>query len=126
MPLVPSPTYTSKANDGSSLPAPIADGTPDSWARAVIKMALGGEPLTDLDYLLESDDYLRSGALRYFDGSGKDAKALAPPKAKGLASIPRLLDLEQVIVEARAFEADPAHYRENRARMVGENCSATP
>jgi len=35
-----------------------------------------------------------------------------------LASIPRLLDLEQIVVEARAFEADPAHYRENRARMV--------
>jgi hypothetical protein len=35
-----------------------------------------------------------------------------------LASIPRLLDLEQIVVETRAFEADPAHYRENRARMV--------
>jgi serine/threonine-protein kinase HipA len=33
--------------------------------------------------------------------------------------IPRLLDLEQIIVEARAFEADPIHYREKRARMVG-------
>jgi len=118
MPLGPAPIYTNKANDGSSLPGPIADGTPDSWGRAVIKMALGGRALTDLDYLLESDDYLRSGALRYFDGPGKDAKALASPKAKGLASIPRLLDLEQIVVEARAFEADPAHYRENRARMV--------
>lgn len=118
MPLGPAPIYTKKANDGSSLPGPIADGTPDSWGRAVIKMALGGRALTDLDYLLESDDYLRSGVLRYFDGPGKDAKVLAPPKAKGLASIPRLLDLEQIVVEARAFEADPAHYRENRACMV--------
>jgi serine/threonine-protein kinase HipA len=119
MSLNPAPIYTNKAGEGSSLPGPIADGTPDSWGRAVIKMALGGKPLTDLDYLLESDDYLRSGALRYFDGPGKDAKALAPPKAKGLVSIPRLLDLEQIVVEARAFEADPAHYRENRARMIG-------
>lgn len=29
------------------------------------------------------------------------------------------MDLEQIIVEARAFESDPAHYRENRARMIG-------
>lgn len=119
MPLGPAPLYTNKANEGSSLPAPIADGTPGSWGRAVIKMALGGKPLTDLDYLVEADDYLRSGALRYFDGPGKDATALAPPKAKGIASIPRLLDLEQIVVEARAFENDPAHYRENRAAMVG-------
>ena len=118
MPLGPAPLYTSKANDGSSLPGPIADGTPDSWGRAIIKMALGGRALTDLDYLLEADDYLRSGALRYFDAPGKDAKALALTRENGSASIPRLLDLEQIVIEARAFEADPAHYRDNRARMV--------
>ena len=54
---------------------------------------------SDLDYLLESDDYLRAGALRYFDGPGRDAKALAPPKPKGQTSIPRLLDLEQIVAE---------------------------
>jgi serine/threonine-protein kinase HipA len=118
--LGPAPLYTNKASDGSSLPGPIADGTPDSWGRAVIKMALGGRALTDLDYLLEADDFLRSGALRYFDGPDKDATALAPPKTRpGQASIPRLLDLEQIVVEARAFETDPVHYRERRAGMVG-------
>ena len=120
MPLGLAPTYTNKASDGSSLPGPIADGTPDSWGRAVIKMALGGRALTDLDYLLEADDFLRSGALRYFDSPDKNATALAPPKTgPGQVPIPRLLDLEQIIVEARAFEADPIHYREKRARMVG-------
>jgi serine/threonine-protein kinase HipA len=120
MPLGLAPSYTSKASDGSSLPGPIADGTPDSWGRAVIKMALGGRALTDLDFLLEADDFLRFGALRYFDGPGKDATALAPAKTgPGQASIPRLLDLEQIVVEARAFEADPIHYRETRTRMVG-------
>jgi serine/threonine-protein kinase HipA len=119
MPLGPTPSYTNKATDGSSLPSPIADGTPDSWGRAVIKMALGGRALTDLDFLLEADDFLRSGALRYFDGPDKDATALAPPgTGPGQASIPRLLDLEQIVVEARAFETDPIHYRERRAQMV--------
>lgn len=120
MPLSPAPFYTNKANDGSSLPSPIADGTPDSWGRAVIKMALGGRALTDLDYLLEADDFLRSGALRYFDRPDKNATALAPPKTgQGQVTIPRLIDLEQIVVEARAFETDPIHYRKNRARMVG-------
>lgn len=120
MPLGSAPFYANKATDGSSLPSPIADGTPDSWGRAVIKMALGGRALTDLDYLLEADDFLRSGALRYYDGPGNDATALAPPKSgPGQASIPRLLDLEQIVVEARAFETDPVHYRERRAKMIG-------
>jgi serine/threonine-protein kinase HipA len=120
IPLGPAPLYTNKTNEGSSLPGPIADGTPDSWGRAVIKMALGGRALTDLDYLLETDDFLRSGALRYFDGPGTDATAMAPSKTDPKQmSIPRLLDLEQIVVEARAFEADPVHYRQHRARMIG-------
>lgn len=120
MPLGHAPFYTSRAATGSSLPSPIADGAPDSWGRAIIKLALGGRISSDLDYLVESDDFLRSGALRYFDGEGPNARAMAPPRdGTGLASVPRLLDLEQVIAEARAFEADPIHYREKRARMVG-------
>lgn len=112
--------YTNKADQGSSLPAPVADGTPDTWGRAIIKMALGGRVLTDLDYLIESDDFLRAGALRYFDGPGKDAAALAPPKADPAQTlIPGLLDLEQIVVEARAFETDPVSYRQHRARMIG-------
>lgn len=120
LPLGPTTIYTNKAGEGSSLPGPIADGTPDSWGRAIIKMALGGRVLTDLDFLLESDDFLRSGALRYFDGPSKDAKALAAPKEREKqVSIPRLLDLEKIVVEARAFETDPIGYREQRARMIG-------
>ena len=120
MPLRPDPFYTNRATNGSSLPSPIADGAPDSWGRAIIKAARGGRVGSDLDYLVESDDYLRSGALRYFDGPTQDAQALAPPrKGKGEVSVPRLMDLEQVIAEARAFEADPVRYREKRARMVG-------
>ena len=120
MPLGSVPFYTNRATNGSSLPGPIADGAPDSWGRAIIKLILGGRVASDLDYLVQSDDFLRGGALRYFDGPGPEAQALARPShGKGRVSIPRLLDLEQIIAEARAFEADPVHYRENRARMVG-------
>jgi serine/threonine-protein kinase HipA len=119
LPLGRAPSYTNRATQGSSLPGPIADGAPDSWGRAIIKMVLGGRVTSDLDYLVESDDFLRSGALRYFDGPGPKALALAPPRdGKGRPSIPRLLELDQVIAEARAFEADPIRYRENRARMM--------
>jgi serine/threonine-protein kinase HipA len=120
MPLGLAPVYTNRATQGSSLPAPIADGGPDSWGRAVIKLAFGGRAGSDLDYLIHCDDFLRAGALRYFDGPGPDGQALARPgDGKGQISIPRLLDLEQIIAEARAFEADPIHYRENRARVAG-------
>lgn len=120
LPLTATPFYTNKAVDGSSLPSPISDGSPDSWGRAIIKAALGGRGTSDLDYLLESDDFLRSGALRYYDSSEAEAPALAVPReGPGRVSIPRLLDLHQVIAEARAFEADPANYRERRAELVG-------
>ncbi len=120
MPLGPTPIYTNRATQGSSLPGPIADGTPDSWGRAIIKMALGGRIESDLDYLLHSDDFLRSGALRYYYSRDAKASALAPPRdGEDRVAIPRLYDLEQIITEARSFEADPIHYRERRNKVVG-------
>ncbi|MCZ7862629.1 type II toxin-antitoxin system HipA family toxin [Agrobacterium salinitolerans] len=117
--LDPSPYYFNK-EDGSSLPSPISDGTPDSWGRAIIKAYLGGRTCTDLDFLLQSSDELRSGALRYYESRDDAAPPLAPPTVKpGLHSVPRLIDLDALIVEARAFEIDPAQYREKRANMLG-------
>lgn len=114
-----SPYYFNK-EDGSSLPPAIADGTPDSWGRAIIKAHLGGRSCTDLDFLLQSSDFLRSGALRYYESPDVDATPLAEPVVlPGHFSVPRLIDLDALIVEARAFETDPAHYRETRAHMLG-------
>lgn len=114
-----SPYYFNK-EDGSSLPPPISDGTPDSWGRAIIKAHLGGRSCTDLDFLLQSSDDLRSGALRYYESREEAALPLAPPILKpGLHSVPRLIDLDALIIEARAFELDPARYREKRANMIG-------
>ncbi|MCS4088544.1 type II toxin-antitoxin system HipA family toxin [Rhizobium sp. BK176] len=114
-----SPYYFNK-EDGSSLPPPISDGTPDSWGRAIIKAHLGGRSCTDLDFLLQSSDDLRSGALRYYESRDEAAPPVAPPILKpGLHSVPRLIDLDALIIEARAFELDPARYREKRANMLG-------
>lgn len=114
-----SPHYFNK-EDGSSLPPAVADGTPDTWGRAIIKAYLGGRSCTDLDFLLQSSDDLRSGALRYYESRDIDATPLAAHAGKpGHYSIPRLIDLDELIVAARAFELDPAHYREKRAKMIG-------
>jgi serine/threonine-protein kinase HipA len=114
-----SPYYFNK-EDGSSLPPPVSDGTPDSWGRAIIKAYLGGRSCTDMDFLLQSSDDLRSGALRYYDSRESEATALAPSVVRpGLHSVPRLIQLDDLIIEARAFELDPARYREKRANMIG-------
>lgn len=119
MPLQIAPFYSAATGNASALAGPFADGAPDSWGRAIIKAALGGRVDSDLDYLLESDDELRSGALRYFDKPGAAGKPLAAsPKGENGVSIPRLFDLEQIVNESRAFEADPIHYRETRARTL--------
>ena len=119
MPLREATFYTTKIANASSLPGPIADSTPDSWGREVIKMKRGGGHLTDFDYLVESDDFLRSGALRYFEGENEQARPVASGEGIGEASVPRLYDLSEVVAQARAFEADPDRYREKRAKMVG-------
>jgi serine/threonine-protein kinase HipA len=114
-----SPYYFNK-EVGSSLPPPVSDGTPDSWGRAIIKAHLGGRSCTDMDFLLQSSDDLRSGALRYYDSRDVGAVALAPLIVKpGLHSVPMLIQLDDLIIEARAFELDPARYREKRANMIG-------
>ena len=118
MPLGFTPFHGRREERRGCLPLPIADTAPDSWGRKVIERLRGTQYLSELDYLLESDDFLRTGALRYFDGEGPQAMALAPPR-EGELSVPRLHDLEEVIRQARAFEEDPAGYAARRAEMIG-------
>lgn len=118
MPLGPAPFYRRAEERRSALPLPIADTAPDSWGRKIIERLRDTPYLTELDYLLESDDHLRVGALRYFDGPGSEATALAPPRADG-GGVPRLHDLDEVIRQARAFEEDPAGYAQRRAELIG-------
>jgi serine/threonine-protein kinase HipA len=75
--------------------------------------------MNDFEYLIGVDDFLRSGALRFYESDTPDALPLAQPRIGERAySIPRLIELETMIHEARALEADPAHYRENRAKLL--------
>ncbi|WP_077294416.1 type II toxin-antitoxin system HipA family toxin [Yersinia proxima] len=111
--------YASLHGNSSPLVMPIADSTPDSWGRAIMRAANGGRAMNDFDYLIEVDDFLRSGALRFYGSDAPDALPLAQPRTgENAYSIPRLIELETMIHEARALEADPAHYRENRAKLL--------
>lgn len=120
MPLRAAPFYGRHQGTISCLPGPVEDGSPDSWGRRIIEKMKGGAHVSDLDYLIGTDDFLRMGALRYFDAPGPAGKALAPtPVGEGGVGVPRLHDLEAVILEARAFEANPDDYAARRANLIG-------
>lgn len=111
---------TTMHQNSSPLPMAIADSTPDSWGRAIMRAARGGAHMNDFDFLVGVDDFLRSGALRFFESPEPGALPLAQPRGGEHAwSVPRMIDLEALVHEARAFEADPIHYRENRAHLLG-------
>jgi serine/threonine-protein kinase HipA len=112
------PFYGKKDGIFSCLPGAIEDGAPDSWGRKIIEKTSGGD-LGDLDYLVGTDDFLRVGALRYFDKPGDKGAPLAMPPEGGNTGVPRLHRMEDVILAARAFEADPEGYVSKRAALVG-------
>lgn len=103
----------------SPLVMPIADSAPDSWGRAIMRVANGGRSMNDFEYLTGVDDFLRSGALRFYESNEAGALPLSQPRTGANAySIPRLVELDTMVREARAFESDPVHYRESRARLL--------
>lgn len=75
------------------------DSAPDSWGRALMTRALDHH-LTEFDYLTQSDDYTRQGALRFFDDKLQPLSLLSPP-------VPRLIELERLRMLAHQFEHDP-------------------
>ena len=117
MPRRTAPFSRRKTREASSLPGAMEDGAPDSWGRKVLDLTSGGATLGDLDYLVGADDALRVGALRYFDRAGAEGAALAQPAAG--AGVPRLHALSDVVLAARAFDADPHGYAQKRAHLVG-------
>lgn len=77
--------------NSSPLVMPVADSTPDSWGRAIMRVANGGRTMNDFEYLTGVDDFLRSGALRFY---GSDAPgALSGPPIVGLSPPPMILIL---------------------------------
>ncbi len=126
MPLQQGPFFRTGSANATALPLPVSDGAPDSWGRAIIKMVFMSQNRrrapNELDFLLESDDFLRSGALRYFDGPGPDAIPLAAPRSAengGRTTVPRLYELDDIIAASRAFEADPHEYQAQRGAFIG-------
>ena len=77
-----------RAGQRSALPGPLADSAPDSWGRSLIDKLLGRRA-SEFDYLLETADATRQGALRYLDEDGQALAQRTPP-------VPRLVDLQEL------------------------------
>jgi serine/threonine-protein kinase HipA len=73
MPLGPDPLFfRSDDRTETSMPLPLMDAIPDSWGRKIVRSDAvvndrSGSGLTELDYLLSVDDFIRHGALRFRD-----------------------------------------------------------
>lgn len=87
------------------------DAAPDSWGRALMTRALGGG-LTEFDYLTQSDDRTRQGALRFLDDNSQPLSRLSPP-------VPRLVELEKLRALAHQFELDPESVEEDIINLAG-------
>lgn len=87
------------------------DAAPDSWGRALMTRALGGG-LTEFDYLTQSDDRTRQGALRFLDDNLQPLSRLSPP-------VPRLVELEELRTLAHRFELDPEGAEEGILDFAG-------
>ncbi len=108
-----------RVNDGgrTPLPLPIADSTPDSWGRSIVRKDAsksGGAPLNELDFLLTVDDFSRMGALRFREQHD------SPFLASEVYKIPPLLEIDQVGRDIAEMESgDPAVTALRRLRQVG-------
>ena len=87
------------------------DAAPDSWGRALMTRALGGG-LTEFDYLTQSDDLTRQGALRFLDDNLQPLSRLSPP-------VPRLVELEELRTLAHQFEFNPEGVEEGILNLAG-------
>ena len=95
----------------NALHTSFQDAAPDSWGRALMTRALGGG-LTEFDYLTQSDDRARHGALRFLDDDLQPLSRLSPP-------VPRLVELEKLRTLAHQFERDPEGAEEAVLDLAG-------
>ncbi|WP_320188647.1 type II toxin-antitoxin system HipA family toxin (plasmid) [Agrobacterium rosae] len=108
----------------SPLPMPIADTTPDSWGRNIIRRDArenrkDTSPLNELDYLLSVDDFSRLGALRIRE-EGDDQPFLSSQPG-GRHEIPPLLQLNQLGQSIASLERENPQTAEalKRLRQIG-------
>ncbi|MCW8167007.1 type II toxin-antitoxin system HipA family toxin [Verminephrobacter aporrectodeae subsp. tuberculatae] len=115
--------FKSRNEQTSSLPLPIADTTPDSWGRSILRKDVRfnrreSGPLTEMDFLTAVDDFSRMGALRFREVG--DAQPFLAAGYGGRHLIPPLLHLDQLgqaIASAQSDEPDMVALR--RLRQVG-------
>lgn len=89
----------------------FSDAAPDSWGRALMTRALG-DGLTEFDYLVQSDDQTRQGALRLLGEDMEPLSTLSPP-------VPRIVDLEELRQLANRFERDPGSAEAEARNLAG-------
>lgn len=108
------PFYSSgdRENVRKALPGVISDATPDSWGRSLMRAALG-KSLTEIDYLVLSDDRTRQGALRYLDEDGRQITDPERPLSRRNISLDRLRSL------ALAYDKDPVRAQAEAAELTG-------
>ncbi len=113
MPLLEAPFFSSGTREqpGLSLPDPIADASPDSWGRALLNatMERGAD---EIDYLIRTDDFTRTGALRFQDENGVFLSTAMP-------RVPRLVDLPALRQLAHAWETNPTMDKEFLDELQG-------
>jgi serine/threonine-protein kinase HipA len=116
--------FRRQSEHASPLPLPIADTTPDSWGRSIIRKDSRSNraetaPLTEMDFLTAADDFSRIGALR-FRKLDEAAPFLAAAGQGGRHPIPPLLSLDQLGQEIANAESDePDMVALRRLRQVG-------
>lgn len=91
--------YRAEGDRGSPLPPPLADTTPDSWGRNIIRRDArenrkDSSPLNECDFLIAVDDFSRLGALRIRE-EGENTPFLASQPG-GRHEIPPLLKLDEL------------------------------
>lgn len=115
--------FKSQGEHSSPFPLAIADTTPDSWGRSLIRRdatvnrAQSG-PLHDIDFLMAVDDFSRMGALRFRQGPAGTPFLASEPLGRHV--VPPLLELAQLSHEIAAFERDePDMVALRRLRQIG-------
>lgn len=109
MPLVAGPHFSKKEGAlVSPLPPALADTSPDSWGRNIIRRdtrenSNDAGPLNELDYLLAVDDFSRIGALRLKNEDGQEYLASEP---LGRHNIPPVLQLNELGKSIASLERD--------------------
>lgn len=95
-----------------ALAGAFTDAAPDSWGRRLLERAYGNG-LSEIQYLIWSDDACRQGALRFQDENGLIIRG------KASDAVPRLVELDSITRIARAYEQGKEISAEEMQALAG-------